>query len=136
MLANECLELADDLGMPTEREIGLEPELEGAHPQLLEPGDLLCANGSSATSASGGPRQSASASRRSSDARVRSRARCLAHEPFEAEQVELVGPDAQHYPGWLRDDRVGAERLPQLRHVVLQRVGARSAAAPPARARR
>ena len=40
MLGDERLELADELGVTAEREIGLDPLLERGEPQLLQPGDL------------------------------------------------------------------------------------------------
>ena len=57
MLRDQRLELGDELGMPTAREIGLDPALEREEAQLLEArGDRRDA-GSSARSASAGPRQ-------------------------------------------------------------------------------
>ncbi len=37
---NERLQLGDELGVPAEREIGLDPLLEHDRAELLEPGDL------------------------------------------------------------------------------------------------
>ena len=43
MLAYERLELTDDVAVPAELEVGVDPLLEGDEPQLLEPPDLrLC----------------------------------------------------------------------------------------------
>ncbi len=41
VVANEPFELADDLGVAAEREVGLEAQLERGQPQLLEPADLV-----------------------------------------------------------------------------------------------
>ena len=77
-------------------------------------------------SASGGPRQSPSASRRLPGALgdVGGRAR-LGAEPLEAAEVDLVGRDVEHVPGVPGDEHVGAERLAQERDVVLERVPGR-----------
>ena len=39
MLCDEPLELADELGVPAELEVGLDPALERGEPQLLQPRD-------------------------------------------------------------------------------------------------
>jgi hypothetical protein len=62
VLADKRLQLADELGVPAERELGLDPLLDRAQAQLLEAGDLALGEGLVAKSASGRPRQSASAS--------------------------------------------------------------------------
>jgi hypothetical protein len=40
VLGDDASELADEVGMPAQREVGLDPLLEGAQPQLVEPCDL------------------------------------------------------------------------------------------------
>ncbi len=40
MLADERLKLGDDLALPTEREVGVDPLLDRRESQLLERGDL------------------------------------------------------------------------------------------------
>ena len=97
VLGDERLELADELGVPPQREVGVDPGLQRGEAQLVQPRDRRPrANGSSARSASGGPRHSASASRR---ARRRARPAASAARPrdelLEAVEVELARLDAQ-----------------------------------------
>ena len=40
MLGDEALQLADDVGVASEREVGLDPLLERVQAQLLQPRDL------------------------------------------------------------------------------------------------
>ena len=70
------------------------------------------ANGSPATSSSGGPRHSASASRGAAGG----------HEPLEARDVEVVEPELVAVPAG--HDRRGPERLAQLGHVELDQLTA------------
>ena len=46
VLADQRLELADQLGVAAQRQLGLDPLLERGEAQLVEPGDLACAKGS------------------------------------------------------------------------------------------
>lgn len=39
MLGDECFELADELVVTAENEVGLDPELDSRQPDLLETGD-------------------------------------------------------------------------------------------------
>ena len=65
---DQRLELADELGVAAEREVGVDALLERREAQVVEPAASIRANGSSRTPASAGPRQSASASRSSAAA--------------------------------------------------------------------
>ena len=99
MLANERLDLADDLGVPAAREIGLDPELERAHPQLLEPRDLRLRE----RLVREVPERRAAPERerlaKQLGRRVRSRARRLAHEPLERRRSRSLRPTRRTYPG-------------------------------------
>ena len=55
VLGDECLQLADNLGVPAELELGLDPLLERAEPQLLEAGDLALRKGLVGQVAESGP---------------------------------------------------------------------------------
>ena len=72
----------------------------------------LWAKRSDANSASGGPRQSESASLKPA----------VLHQALEAREVELILVDAQQVAGRLRLQAVLAERLAQLRDVDLERL--------------
>ena len=65
LLAHEPVELADDLPVAPGGEIALDRVLERRQPELLEPPDLRRRERFAGTSCSGGPCQSASASRAS-----------------------------------------------------------------------
>jgi hypothetical protein len=45
VLRDERLELADELVLPTEPELGFDPVLEGRQPELFEPDDLALGEG-------------------------------------------------------------------------------------------
>ena len=87
-------------------------QLERHRAQLLEPAISACANGSSATSASGGPRHSASASRSRAAASpaVGASDRRLADQPLEAVEVELavVHPQRVAVPAGLQPPPVAS----------------------------
>ena len=63
VLGHQLLEFADQCGVPADDQVGLNARLDGREPLLPSLAISACANGSKATSASGDPRQSASASR-------------------------------------------------------------------------
>jgi hypothetical protein len=82
------------------------------------------ANGSFRTSASAGPRQSASASRGTRAASpsepARGRSPALLGQPLEAFQVELPGLCTQDVAGRPSLDALGAQSLAQTRDVVVE----------------
>ena len=123
MLANERFQLAHELRVPPEGEVGVDPQLERAHAELLQADDLhLRPVGVRSV---GERRAAPELQRVVQEARgVFGRRRLrVVHEPLEGEQVELVRGDADQVAGLLRDDDLSpAERLPELRDVVLQRV--------------
>ena len=115
MLADEHLDLPDELGVAAEREVGLEPPLERPQAELLESENLRLRNdsgrGRRAAARARGSRASRSRRAASSGAaRLR-----LLDQRLEAEQVELVRADADQVTRLLRDDRlVRSERLAEL----------------------
>ena len=97
MLGDQCLELADQLVVAPECEVGVDPELDCCQPDLLEPGDRSPGRSSRRRSpASAGPLHSAA---RRAAARTRrpqaasEQAPRLVHEALEAVEIELVGLD-------------------------------------------
>jgi hypothetical protein len=69
MLADELLQLADDLGVLADGKVGIDPCLRRGEPLLLQACDLRLCEASNSNSASGVPRHSASASHSSAAAR-------------------------------------------------------------------
>ena len=123
---DDRLELADELRMTPEREIGVDPILDRGDAQLFQAAASVAANGSPATSASAGPRQRPSAAvNRSAASSVapptRRRAR-LRGQALEAGEVELVGLDADRVAAAASLQAVGAERTAQAGHVDLHRL--------------
>ena len=83
---------------PPELEVGVDPLLERVQPELLEPAYLaLGRSARTPRSASGGPRQSASASAVCPTARRGGPG--LRDQPLEADGVHLVRPDLEHVAG-------------------------------------
>ncbi len=103
MLGHVGAQLANELAVASEREIGVDPQLDRRQPDLLEPGDGPWAKLSYARSASAGPLHSDSASRRrweASAARSSSeQAPRLVDQPLEAVEIERLGLDPGAYPG-------------------------------------
>ena len=126
MLAHERLELADQVPVFAELELGVDALLDSRDVQLLEPSnlglrELLLREVVERRAA---PERERFAQERRCLVRAR-RGRRLP-QALESMQVELAAFDADHVARLLRDDRiVGRKRLPQLRHVVLQGVGRR-----------
>jgi len=106
MLAHERVEFPDELGVATEVEVCLDPQLERGEAKLFEAEDL-----SLREPLAGEVRQSRSApeaegfaeQRRSSIGRCLS---CLLDKALEAKEVELVRPHANQIAGLLRHDRL------------------------------
>src|SRR5262245_43264326 len=123
MARDERLQLADEIAVPPEAEVRLEPPLERAHPELLEPRALRlrerlrCELGErgAAPELERGP---VACRRLLRAAGVEARAR-LGREPLEAVQVELVRLELEGVPGRSRVQHPGRDHLPQLRAVDL-----------------
>ena len=79
------------------------------------------ANVSKARSASGGPRQSASASRSVLDRCSAPWFRRLRDQSLEAAQIELIRVDLEHIAGRFPHQRLSADQSAQLSHDVLER---------------
>ena len=121
MEADERLELGDDLGVRADRELRLGPLLDEREVELLEARDLLprerlVAELRQRLAAPQGERvveQSCTPNRIAG-------ARGVDQAP-DARRVELLGLEPDDVAGRPRLDRIGAERLPQLRDEVLER---------------
>ena len=95
MRAHERLELGHELGVAAEREVGLDAQLERGEAHLLEALRISgCASSSSARSGEGFAAPEADRLAEQARSRPRLGAFRLADESLEAEQVELVGVDA------------------------------------------
>ena len=109
MLGDERLELADELAVATELEVGVDPRLERAQPQLLEAGDLRLRR----TARRRSPRARARARARAPNEgapRVRTRRRLVSPRPA-ARRPRGRAPPAGHGAG----TRARASRAPRRR---------------------
>jgi Protein kinase domain len=126
MLADEGLELRDELGGAPECEVSVDASLERDEPQLLETKDLRLRE---RLVRDVGERRAAPESEcltENSFGGFGRRPLSLLDQVLEAEQVELEGPDSDHVAGLAGDDRVTrGEQLAEPGHVVLQRVASR-----------
>ena len=126
MAADQLLELGDDLGVPAERQVRVDPLLERVQPLLLEPRDL---GAREPVARHVGERRSAPqpervAQRRRRRVVVTRRARTARrlHQLGEPMHVELALGDVQDIALAARLDArldVAADRPPQARHVGL-----------------
>ena len=123
VLADERLELRDDVGRAPELDVGGDPLLDGDQPELVEaPGlglrPLL-------ESELGERRAAPEIERAQEDAAtlLRSARPRVGEQLLEAPRVDLLRRDREHVPGRTRDDDVGSERLPERDDGVLQRRG-------------
>src|SRR5262249_56843039 len=113
--SHEPLELADELRVAAELEIGVDPLLEREYAQLLEARDLICRERF--------VREVRKRRAAPEAERLVQRLRVAPLEkPLEALEVELAGLDLDGVAGGSRDDPLCAEELAQLRDVVLDRV--------------
>ncbi len=126
VLANERVELPDQLGIAPEREPRLDPELDRVETRLLEPGALR----------GGGSVQGEAVQRRSapeSESLVEKPGRGAwiagrelgpraLDEPPEASKIDLSGRRLEHVSRAAAHDAVPPERAAQPVHVDLQRV--------------
>ena len=100
VLGRQRLELPDDRRVTAEREVDVEALLQRREPQLGEPVGLAAAGPSSGASASGGPRNSASASRSSATppSRPRRPRAAALDERLEALEVEVARLERDRVP--------------------------------------
>ena len=133
MLADEGLQLAAQLGMATETQIGLHPLLDGDESQLLQSGGLgpherlvaQRAEGRAVPQAKRPTKNVGGAPRRAADQR---RPACC-DQSFEADRIHVDPLDVQHVARPARDQDAarlpcrpsGLDHTPQVLHVGLQR---------------
>src|SRR6185437_16779427 len=116
----ERLEVADELGVPAERELGLRPLLDERQPQLVQPRDLalrerLVRELGERLAAPERERLAVEPCAPRGIARTR-----LVDEPARTREVELAGLEPHGVARRARLDRLRAEHLPELRDEVLQ----------------
>ncbi len=106
--------------MAPQRELGLDPLLEGGQPLLFQPrsigaGERVAQLGQRRSTPQGQPFPEQSGGL---GVLLRARRR---HQPLEAMEVELTVADPDEVAGGLRQDQIPAERLAQLGDVHLER---------------
>ncbi len=122
LCGDEPLELPDQLGVPAQGQIGLDPLLERVQAQLLEPGDLaldeLLVAEVGERRAAPQPQRVAQARGRELGVAVGERAPPVGEQALEPERVQLVRLQTQHVAGRARREQlaVAVQRLAQLRH--------------------
>jgi hypothetical protein len=122
MFGCERLQLADDVRMATEGEVGVDAPLQRREPQLLESSDRRLGEGfvCEVGECGAAPERERRAELLGRDRRL-GRPR-LFEETFESTQVELVRLDLEQIAGRPGEQDLGAKRLAELRHVHLKRV--------------
>jgi hypothetical protein len=135
MLANETLELGDEPGVMTEREVRVQALLESGETDLFQPADFRLGERLAGEVCERRPAPKSKSIPQELRRLVRRRLFCLGHLLLEAEQIELVRLNPDQISRFASDDGFGApEQLAELGNVVLERVGRRSwRASPPER---
>ena len=127
VLGDECLELADQLVVAPEREVGVDPELDRCQPDLLEPGDRRLGEalvGEVRERRAPPQRQRvAQPLRRVGRQAAGEQAPPLVHQPLESVEIELVGLDPDDVAGRSGRQHVLRKRLAKSRDVDPQRGG-------------
>src|SRR5712691_6503979 len=113
MLLHKRFELADEGGVPADREIGLDPVLDRRQPQLIEPRDLVLRK---TLVSEVRERRPAPESKSVAQPFCAS----LVDELVEALEIELARFDAKQIARGLGLDPPSTELLPQLGYVDLQ----------------
>ena len=119
---DEGLELADQLRVAAEGEVGLDPLLERVQTELLEPCDLaldeLLVTEIGERRAAPEPERVAQAGGRQRSVAIRERAPPVGEQALEAQRIELIGLEAEHIPRRPCDEQVAipVQRLAELRH--------------------
>jgi len=116
---HERVELGHELGVTSEREVGLDPHLEAGKPKLLQPSDRRLRKRLVTDVGEGGPAPElkglAEHGGRSSRVASRERLPTLPEQTLEATGIDRFRREIQHVPGRHRADDVGPERLAQAR---------------------
>ena len=123
LLGEQRVDLGDDLVVAAGGQVGVDRQLGGGQPQLFQPADLGDANGSSATSASGSPRNSASAWRAASPFGARA---ASATSRSSRQHIDQLAVDLQLVRAPAGDDlraAVVGQHLAQPPDVVLDHLG-------------
>ena len=121
----QSLELGDQLGATSDRELGVNPILQSAKPALLEP--LRLERGKRLVEEIGEGRSSpdrqrvAQGLRRRRSVAGRSGIAPTAHQALEAAKVQLFGADAQPVSGRSANEPIRAEQAAQPRDIAVQR---------------
>ncbi len=111
MAVDELLELADELTARPELELRVDPLLQGSEAGLLEPTDLVASERLEGEILQRRPAPERERSPQLLRALGRGAVPRLGRQPLEARKVEPLGVDAQDVAGWLRDERLQADRL-------------------------
>jgi hypothetical protein len=104
VLRNQRLQLGDELRVSPQSEICLDSVLESRQPPLLQPGRRATPESERVLELA----------RRGLCVACGQPCASLAHELFEAVEIELTVVDPKRVAGRSSDDTVGAEGLPQL----------------------
>jgi hypothetical protein len=123
VLGDEHLQLADDVGVPAGREIGVEPALERRQSQLLQAGDRRARE--RLVGQVGERRPAPQGERLAQRGRGSPRLRLggLGEQALEPRDVDLGGVGAQRVARLARDDPVLAQLAAQARHVDVDALG-------------
>jgi hypothetical protein len=120
MLRRQPLQLAHELVMAAESEVGLDPLLDRGEPERLEPHDLALGEALVAKLQEGrAPPQREGAPERGCGLSRLDRAR-LGYESLEAVDVELIRLDRKHIPAGTREEPVSRKQATQLGDVTLE----------------
>jgi hypothetical protein len=123
MLANERLELPDQTSVPAERELGLDPLLEGLELHLLEAEDLTGRKPLRGEFAERPAAPECESFLKPAQRILRRQRPRLGDELLEPLEVELSRIDVQRVSRSARVDAVLTEQLPKLRDVDLKALG-------------
>ena len=121
VLGDEPFELADDVAVATELEIGVDALRESGETELVQPPDLRLREVLNANSESAGPRHSSSARTRCSRRSCGGRRRASASERSNRCASTCSGAMRRTYPGGSCLEYVRPQHLPELTDAVLKR---------------
>ena len=123
---DEILELGHEAGVPPERQVGLDPLLDGGEPGILEPRTRVSGERLGAELCERRPAPElecfGEALRRGLRVAGTEQLAPLSNQALEPIEVELALLNPDGVARWLGDQTIGAERLPQLRDIALERL--------------